>query len=128
MKERCVLLEIENQRLIDKWNKLTQNSIIKVDQGVQTERFLEDQLEKIEKMDMETQELRESKKVNSSVKMQNSKTKAKQINKENLQNILPIVVIRKDEQYFSRKRKNSYEEDCQATSWLKVIDSSGKVN
>ncbi len=128
MKEKYVLLQIENQKLLEKCNNLTKNSKIKVEQGVQTERFLEDLLEKIEKTDIQTQELRESKKVNSSSKLENTKAKTKQINKENLQNILPIVGIIKDEQYFSRKRKNSYEEDCQATSWLKVIDSSAKLN
>lgn len=32
------------------------------------------------------------------------------INKENLSQFIPIVMIRKDEEYMSRKRKNSFEE------------------
>ena len=48
------------------------------------------------------------------------------INKENLHEMLPIHMIRKNEEYFSRKRKNSYEEEQNSTSWLKVLESKGK--
>lgn len=45
------------------------------------------------------------------------------VNKENLREILPIVNMNKNEEYFSRKRKNSFEEEQHAPSWLKIIES-----
>jgi hypothetical protein len=35
---------------------------------------------------------------------------------------LPICMMRKDEAYFSRKRKNSFEEEHNASYWLKIIE------
>lgn len=51
------------------------------------------------------------------------KSSLNSVNKENLREMLPIVNMNKNEEYFSRKRKNSFEEEQQAPSWLKIIDS-----
>lgn len=47
------------------------------------------------------------------------------VNKENLHELLPMVMIRKDESYFSRRRKNSYEEEAHAGQWLKAMEQLG---
>lgn len=44
------------------------------------------------------------------------------ISKENLQELVPLHSISKNEEYFSRKRKNSFEEEQCSSSWLKIIE------
>ena len=70
-------------------------------------------------------ELRVSTKVNIKAVEESASRGGTSINKENLHQLLPISTIRKDEEYFNRKRKNSFEEEHNATYWLKIIEVKG---
>ena len=50
--------------------------------------------------------------------------KGSMVNKENLHEFIPMVMIRKHEEYFTRTRKNSYEEESHLPQWVKAIEGS----
>ena len=45
------------------------------------------------------------------------------VNKENIHEFIPMVMIRKNEEYFSRSRKGSYEDENHIPQWTKAIQA-----